>query len=409
MRRLNDTRRRWFRLRARYQAARQGPSDRRQGRAPIQERPIGLPKPKDYHQTARAWDGAEIFTVEVDRAPWIPPKVLCFEQNPEETLQFLAFCRDRARIRTTDHLPDTRGWIGKPRGRSRRPRISSFIDFSKVERISTAVALIIAADYDRQKQLISKVPPTINLLDWSDPIFTKFYQLGFFDIVGLTSRIRRDHEDDGVVRTMRIETGTNSQGLESAAEGLLKLNDTFMAGHVIPDEIAIALNSALSEAMSNVAWHAYPADHEFEFRHVGSWWVTATVDREQETLTVVIYDQGATIPVTYPSKATSSRVLEFLARVRALVRRHDYDDDGAYIEAAMEYGNTQTKEPNRGKGIHDMKQVIDLCQRGRLTIHSRGGRCEYAPGQGTKRTSFPYSVGGTLIEWVIQLPEPDHA
>lgn len=55
-----------------------------------------------------------------------------------------------------------------------------------------------------------------------------------------------------------------------------------------------------------------------------------------------------------------------------------------------------------------MKALIDICGRGKLTIFSRGGRCEYECGSEVKGDSYATSIGGTLIEWVVQLPELEH-
>ena len=74
----------------------------------------------------------------------------------------------------------------------------------------------------------------------------------------------------------------------------------------------------------------------------------------------------------------------------------------------MRFGNTQTNEAFRGQGIANMKQLIDVCGHGRLTIFSRGGRCDYTGEERTERSSYPLSVGGTLVEWVLQLPGAWH-
>ncbi len=54
-----------------------------------------------------------------------------------------------------------------------------------------------------------------------------------------------------------------------------------------------------------------------------------------------------------------------------------------------------------------MKDMIDNAGGGSLRIMSRGGVCNYEYKKDIQRFSSPYSVGGTLIEWVINLPLKD--
>lgn len=340
----------------------------------------------------------------------MPPTMLCFRENCDETLQFFADLRERAKILLEDRTRRQFEWISQPRGWRGQRVMKTYLDFSQIEHISTSAAVILAAEYDRLRTLMDKVPPPIDLHKWSNAVFYKLLQLGFFDIIGLTGELGHLHVDDGVTKTMHIITGSDGEGLERAARGLLELATAVTEGRGLPAEIETLLNTALSEAMTNVPSHAYPEDYPFDYRHVGRWWVTAEVDRGNGTLTLVIYDQGATIPITYPTRglqgvsAWAEEARDFLGRAKSLTRSHDFDDDGAFVEAAMRYGNTQTNETFRGKGTANMKELIDVCGQGRLTIFSRGGRCEYSADGGTERSSYPFSIGGTLVEWVLQLP-----
>lgn len=351
-----------------------------------------------------AWFGDRVEEVLCVREPRRPPSVICLHENAVETLSFFDEWRSKHAIKSTVANPQRYEWVGKPTRNGRLGRIKGYVDYSVIKSISTASALIIAAEYDRAAKLIGSVPPTINLDDWSEQVFSKLYELGFFEIVGLSQDVGQLYQDSGNVRTMRIVSGTNAADLQRTSEDLIALSKFIDEGGPLSEDIVSALNSALSEAMVNVSRHAYPQDYGFSYQHVGSWWVTASAHRGNRRLTVVMYDQGASIPVTLPKKRWTRAVQDFVMRNLTLHKEFEYQDDAAYIEGAMRRGETQTAEPGRGEGLPQMMELIDICGAGSLTIWSRGGVCRYVPGRGIERTSHRSSVGGTLIEWVIDLP-----
>ena len=261
-----------------------------------------------------------------------------------------------------------------------------------------------AAEYDRAAQLIGSTPPTINIDKWNREVLSKLFQLGFFDILGITDNVRGLYHDDGVVKTMRIARGTNTSDLQRTSESLVTLSKFVDADGPMTEEVVLALNSALSEAMANVARHAYPRDFDFELAHVNAWWVTAFADRSSRRLTVVVYDQGASIPVTIPQKPWMHAVQQYIRQNLLVENEFEYQNDATYIEGAMRRGRTQTQEKGRGEGLPQMKELVDICGGGSLTIWSRGGVCEYAPETELKKGTYEFSVGGTLIEWVMDLP-----
>jgi hypothetical protein len=350
-----------------------------------------------------AWFGDRVEEVLCVREPRRPPAVICLEKNLIETLSFLDDWRNRHAIRSSVADPKRYQWSIKPKRKGKLRRINGYVDYSNIEFISTAAALVIAAEYDRAGRLMESVPPTINLKHWSDSVFAKLYELGFFEIVRLSENVDRLYQDAGEVRTMRIVSGTNAADLQRTSEDLIQLSKFIDEGGPLSEDTIFALNSALSEAMVNVARHAYPRDYEFSYKHVDSWWVTASAHRGNKRLTVVMYDQGASIPVTFPKKDWTRAVQDFVVRNLTLHKEFEYQDDSTFIKGAMRRGQTQTGEPGRGEGLPQMMELIDVCGAGSLTIWSRGGVCRYVMGREIESYSYPCSVGGTLIEWVIDL------
>jgi hypothetical protein len=281
----------------------------------------------------------------------------------------------------------------------------TYIDFTPIRYISTAAALVLAAEYDRARIIIGRPSPLIDLHEWDKEVFERLLQLGFFQAVGMGKIENGEHatinED---VMTLRFVSGSDASETEQADQMLLELARFIDPASELDEAIAVPLNSALSEAMVNVRMHAYPKDVRFRFRHVGRWWLAGTADRKKRFLSIAIYDQGASIPVTYPRQQWSSAVKAYVGEMLSFGARSLYANDPVHIAAAMQYGNSNTDRPNRGKGLPQMLEAIDQAGDGQLLVISRGGRYLYRNGKVAERKHYRRSIGGTLIEWTIQLP-----
>jgi anti-sigma regulatory factor (Ser/Thr protein kinase) len=289
------------------------------------------------------------------------------------------------------------------------PAIRSFFDFSTIDSLSTAVALIITSDYDRAKRLTGKVPPAVNLDQWGDDAFKVLYEIGFFEIMGYVPgdhpSVRYHDIEGGRFRLMQIMSGRNADELENVAMGINGLLE-YLGQAQAQRDLSVEINSAVGEAMINVARHAYPKEftaHNHN-RTVNRWWVTARADRTSNTLTIVIYDQGATIPGTLPRRAWFKEFVEGFMRKLGRTDAPLGDLDHEYIAYSMLRGKTQTDEPGRGEGLPEMQDLIDFCGTGCLRILSRGGAYTYEPDSGVSKIRLPIHIEGTLVEWVLKLP-----
>lgn len=349
------------------------------------------------------WHGAEIERAKSTRAPVNPPTVMVFEENFEEMTTFFDETRLRL-LRTNEHSQ----WIART-GKRKRARIAGYVDFSKIEQMSTAAALVLAAEYERAVEIIGSPPPLVNVDRWQPQVINQLFQLGFFPMLGITeANIEEKLMTDGDVMTLQFLSGSNAEETAKADEMLMQLASFLDPENELPEELRIPFNSALSEAMVNVRKHAYPEGYDFQYRHVNKWWLAASADKRERSLTVVIYDQGATIPVTYARMAATDRVRKFVEGMVGTITgkpEQPFAFDGVHIEAAAKFGNSQTGDPHRGKGLPDMLNVIDQCPDGRLVILSRGGKYIYRSGGRSTRSAHHRSVGGTLIEWHVRLPE----
>jgi len=75
--------------------------------------------------------------------------------------------------------------------------------------------------------------------------------------------------------------------------------------------------------------------------------------------------------------------------------------DSAYIRVAFELGKSRTKAQHRGKGLQELKTVIEGVG-GWLQVLSNNGLYRYAVnGKGETTRDFADSIFGTVISWQV--------
>lgn len=152
-----------------------------------------------------------------------------------------------------------------------------------------------------------------------------------------------------------------------------------------------------TEAVMNAVNHAYteargddlppPAEEK--------WWMFCRED--EESLVMAVCDLGIGIPRSLPKKHLDELIREAMRKFSGgLVR-----DDAKLIQAAMEINRTRTDKRGRGKGLPDLKKIIDKAG-GSLRIFSNRGMLKYENGV-YRRKNYDKSIKGTLILWKIPL------
>lgn len=147
---------------------------------------------------------------------------------------------------------------------------------------------------------------------------------------------------------------------------------------------------AITEAMLNVDYHAYPEREDEKF-----WWFTAVI--LEGDLYISLCDRGVGIPNTLPRT-------EWWEKAMGLLR---INDDAEMIRLAMTYTRTSARS-NRGRGLgtKDMQNLVLQKKNGFLTIIS--GRGYYTldgskdDGREESRT-MKVPIVGTAINWKIPL------
>ena len=184
--------------------------------------------------------------------------------------------------------------------------------------------------------------------------------------------------------------GESAKKLRSALEGIAKSSIE-----------AKSAFGGITEAMNNVVKHAYPQTTRNEkiFGVTHPWWLGGSYNRQTDTLTISICDQGVGIPKTLPRRHPKEKIDGLFGRLGIT-----QPDDAAMIKAAIELGRTATRETHRGKGLQDIKRFVDSYENASLKILSLRGEYLHSKEAGIEREKLilhTSPVYGTLIEWRI--------
>jgi len=387
---------RWLRARADNQF-------KRTHRAGKKAEPTASYFPQYHAKSVRIWQGGAPETALCTSRPFSTPSVLCFNQNAEQTTHFLSRIRDRmlSGIKTGGTE-----FVSRKKAKG-VPRIKGYADFSVLQDITLSAAVVLTADYDRISKRVGQVPPTVDLHKWQDSVVTRLFELGFFNLLGHKPSAAKLIED-GPTLTMRIVCGKNADELSTVDQSLKQLGAFLAADREAQlDPTIVKVLTTISEAVTNVTQHAYIHWHGYQHEHINSFWVAATADKSNRTLTVAVYDQGATIPLTYPRLSLKDKALRFLRSAVKGTPEHAHQHDGTYIRAAMRYGGSRTDQAFRGKGLPQMFKLMQSVGSGRMTVRSRGGWCTRTSDDRMTQGFIDDSIGGTLVEWIIELSDAE--
>ena len=336
------------------------------------------------------------------RRPVSPPSIFNFQTNMAETAAFLE--KIRKGFSNPLHKGKLGGFVDR---RKSKPRISGYADFSKISDIDTASAVVLTAEYDRVSKIRGQVPPCINLDDWHESVFTKLYEIGFFETIGLSEDTRPQISETSNTMVMRLVTMKKNEKMAEVDAHLTELGQFLHADKETFEETTREILTAITEAIANVTNHAYPLDHQFKIPHIDQLWVAASANKETRELSIVVYDQGATIPVTYRLQEWSEKAKDLFRKLKGFDFLHgdisQRQDDGVFIEVAMKHGNSQTGQKHRGQGLPQMRALLQRVGNGSMSIISRTGWCKFGADETVENGTMPTSIGGTLVQWNLKV------
>lgn len=324
------------------------------------------------------------------------PAIFCLDRNPVETVAFIENMQNGL-------LREAMDVRSKPRRKGSR-RISSYFDFKSLEHISPTAALVLAATFDRRKYITKGKPHTIDEHLWKPEVASVLRSLGFHELLEMEHQVVGSQTDEEV-RILKFVSGEKAEG-----ERLGQLQERLVA--LLPKDeqerllYAEPYGGMLEAALNSATW-AYPSDHKWTYPVLPRWWMTGAIDTRNRTVTVAVYDQGVSIPASLPHwehwGKVDRMVQRLLAKSGLSAPAGDPIYDGEAIRLAMTVAHTNTKLPQHGKGLHTMREVVDRARSGRLRIVSRFGDCIWDKNKKPVTRNYANSIGGTLIEWRIEL------
>lgn len=350
------------------------------------------------HWSQRSSQYAELSTntgrrlVRVSRG-WSIPESLCVVNEQDETF---AFFHD-LRIRTVRKM---NGVVRVPSSRNRGSigNVRSFTDFTQLRRITPGAALILAAEYDRMRRMSGRPASVLDIDKWDDDVFSQLLQLGFFRLLGLEEHALKRNmslvptEPRLLIAPMQCGDNADYSEAHSALETLFD--------HVGGDQaLRVQLRGAVVDAIENVRGHAYPHPLPNMRSLIPPLWrVSGSAEKEGKRLTLAIYDQGQTIPVTLPFTWQKSDVASIFRKLFGLNYDPESNDhDGEALHAALQLSMTSTNRPERGKGLSKIRDVVSQCPGGRLTLISRRGYYNLISGC-ESRATMAIPLLGTFVE-----------
>lgn len=274
-----------------------------------------------------------------------------------------------------------------------RQKASLRLVFKGVKDIQPASLLLLLAEIHRCRLIYGPSKLTGTYPEKGSSLEKTLHATGFFKLLGVKSRLKNVSKRYPVDY---VEFISDTKPPEDLCKNFRKA----LFGEDIPLNVGMRrhLTRAITEAVVNVGQHAYPIDTFNDYTIKGRWWLSGHVNVRSKQLTMMFCDLGVGIPGTLPKRYPMEIILSVLSLLPGIK-----PNDGEMIKAGMEIGRTQTMRINRGKGLNDLRRIIDESGEGELHIFSRRGCYRYSPGKVDEVRNFDMSVGGTLIKWTIPL------
>lgn len=267
--------------------------------------------------------------------------------------------------------------------------------FEETKSIQPSALLLLLA-YLHRARLIYGNDHVTGTYPRSPSLERSFQDTGFFGLLGV--RARKSYSKTRKVSSKYIPFASGTK-LEKGASRTLR-EALLDPGITMDVKARKRLFRAVSEAMLNVAQHAYPENYPSHIKVRNRWWLAGTLDRRRDELLIMFADLGIGIPKTLPKLYSWERIRSALSVLPGI-----NPNDGDMIRAGMIIGRTQTGDTNRGKGLNDLRRFIDFTTGGELRVYSGAGAYTYQSNGMDSVLNSSESIGGTLIKWTAPLSQ----
>ncbi len=275
--------------------------------------------------------------------------------------------------------------------------IPIYVDFDKVRNISVSATLMLAAELDIYN-LVKRGGGRLHAYDskWDKNVRNRLKEMGFLKLLKVKSEMERTYknENEKEIFIKFISGNKHYEDASSVAKFIVEVNNT-LNKRKIPEELSLHLHAGMSEAINNTVEHAY---EEKQPDRQNRWWVSASINRDNQEIKVICYDRGLTISKTIRESETK------LNQIKMLIGNKDHE----IIMAALEHKHSSTKRANRGNGLSSLIGFIEENGQGVMKVYSGEGMIQYDKSQkhdneGYNSNMLGSKIRGTLIEWSVIL------
>lgn len=281
-----------------------------------------------------------------------------------------------------------------------RPATKVKLDFSRTVRMLPGGMLLLLAYLE---MLLDDKPGRIVAKCGSGSLIAQLLRhFGLADKLGIPAASSAPRHES--VTSWRYLTGMVADGASIA-----KLIQSYRA--LTAAEIPEGLYEGLTEALTNVRHHAYPATGSVP-ENLRRWWLFARyVEPKGDTpgnLFIGVYDIGVGIQTSLRSRLSAKeKALEFSGWFEDVVGATFGSSktlDKRLLEAAIEGTRSSTGLVFRGNGLPEMRDFVRSTKSGRLLILSGGSQyvC-LAESQKSATYSCSEPILGTLLVWSMPL------
>jgi hypothetical protein len=267
-------------------------------------------------------------------------------------------------------------------------------DLKTIKTLCPSAAICLVAELERWQKISRKRLYPKTVASWDSQVRSNLYAMGFFQLLGtrLPNELRRQRSENLPIwlpfsSAVLVDGGIPKQLRRRIERALGSLGG-----------LRMALYTPLIEAIKNAVEHAYAGDEvpdEVKQRVGHRWWLLGVADPAARKITIVLYDQGITIPASLPRSFVWDRILPIL--------KAKGGSDNAQIEAAIEYGRSRTQQTERGKGLSDIVALAAQHRDNHVEIYSRLGRYHAIGSKQQDVDPSPVPLNGTLIRWDINI------
>lgn len=261
------------------------------------------------------------------------------------------------------------------------------IDFSQTNSIIAGGGLLMYSEFQRLKDLFPRVKFFCRE-SRKNQVNQVLQHLNIYKMLGHSSRT--------VPRRQDVVNWRHARADDIDCTGAGQIIEAYAS---LSQPTTRLLFKAASEAISNAVMHAYD-----DSRGDGlpdpirkSWWMFC---REFENKFVMsVCDLGVGIPNTLTVKNAD----EIVSKILEKISFGAMPNDAQMILGAMEYARTRTKRPQQGKGLMDLRKIIDKNGTGKLFVFSNKGCVIYDAKNGYQTQVYRKSIRGTVIVWSVPL------